>query len=87
MLTYESDPVALAVYYTADKTPIGLCIRMWQGNEITPMTERRGDSNLVFWTAEKYLHVLIGQADPAFLSRLVSDAGRALTAAANGKPS
>jgi anti-sigma factor RsiW len=87
LLAYQSDPVALAVYYTADRKPIGLCIRMWHGNEIAPMTGRRGDDNLVFWTAEKYLHVLIGQADPAFLSLLVSDAGRALTAGATGKPS
>jgi anti-sigma factor RsiW len=85
LLAHESKPLALVVYYTADKKPVGLLFREWRGSETAPATEQRGSDSLVFWTTNNYLHVLIGQADPAFLLRLVGDAGRALTSTTNGK--
>lgn len=79
LMAVEEGPVALAVYYTADKKPIGLCITPWQGHEVLPKPDKRGDTNIVYWTSAGYLQVLIGQADPGFLMRLVEDAGQALS--------
>jgi anti-sigma factor RsiW len=80
LMALEDGPVALAVYYTAERKPVGLCITPWLGGEVRPAIDTRGEARLVYWTSAGYLHVLIGETDPGFLMRLVDDAGQALAA-------
>jgi anti-sigma factor RsiW len=78
LMALDDVPAALAVYYTAEKKPIGLCISAWACDPFMPAVAERGAARMVSWTSEGYLHVLIGEVDPAVLLGLLADASHVL---------
>ena len=68
----QTSPGAMLIYRFADGRPFALGMATWRHGEIAPDVRQRNGTNVLFWSDDRSLYVLMGWEDREFVERLVT---------------